>query len=61
MKKPRNPVALADSIDALDLISYCLRFLRLQLPAPPAFLERLREQRLRHIRALRFTISEEHV
>jgi hypothetical protein len=38
-----------------------LRFLRLRIPAPPAFLDRLREQRLRHQRALRHTIGEEAV
>lgn len=61
MKKPRNPVAMMDSVDVLDLIAECLRLLRLKKQATLAFLDRLREQRLRHERALRRIIGTETV
>lgn len=57
--KKRNPVPFMDSVDALDLLTEALRLLRLKLEAPPDFLDRLREQRLRHKRALRFIIGLE--
>lgn len=59
--KRRNPVDRMDSVDALDLISEALRLLRLKLEAGPAFLDRLREQILRHRRALRHVIGVEAV
>lgn len=61
MKKPRNPVPVMDSVEALDLIAESLTLLRTEKPAHPAFLDRLREQRLRHMRALRKVIGEESV
>lgn len=56
-----NKVAVMDSVEALDLISESLRLLRLKKEAPPAFLDRLREQVLRHRRALRNVIGNESV
>lgn len=50
-----------DSVEALDLIAESLTLLRTEKPAHPAFLDRLREQRLRHMRALRKVIGEESV
>lgn len=55
----KNPVAVMDSVDALDLIDASLKMLRDGKPADPAFLDRLREQRLRHRRALRTVIGHE--
>jgi hypothetical protein len=61
MKKPRNPVAMMDSVDALDLLSECFKLLRLKIPAPPDLIDKLREQTLRHRRALRHIIGTESV
>ncbi len=55
----RNPVKVMDSVDALDLIHNSLKLLRDEVPASPAFLDRLREQRLRHKRALCSVIGAE--
>lgn len=59
--KKRNPVVFMDSVDALDLLVESLRLLRLKLEAPPDFLDRLREQILRHQRSLRNIIGMEAV
>lgn len=59
--KKRNPVHFMDSADALDLIAECLRLLRLDKPASLEFLDRLREQILRHKRALRNIIGTEKI
>lgn len=56
---PRNPVRTADSIEALDLIDLSFKLLRDNKPADAAFLDRMREQRLRHRRALRHIIGLE--
>ena len=61
MTKQKNPVHFMDSVEALDLIAEALRLLRLGLEAPPEFLDRLREQRLRHQRALRSIIGADLV
>jgi hypothetical protein len=50
-----------DSVDALDLLAEALRLLRLKLEASPEFLDKLREQILRHRRALRTIIGLEVV
>jgi hypothetical protein len=50
-----------DSVDALDLLAEALRLLRLKLEASPEFLDKLREQILRHRRALRNIIGLEAV
>jgi hypothetical protein len=55
----KNPVSVMDSVDALDLLDESLKLLRDGKPAEPAFLDRVREQRLRHRRALRSIIGHE--
>lgn len=59
--KPRNPVPMMDSVDALDLLAEAFRLLRLRRPADPDFIDRLREQKLRHRRCLRNIIGVESV
>lgn len=64
LRPPKNPVPVMESIDALDLIDQSLKLLRDGKAADPmfhlpAFLDRLREQRLRHRRALRHVIGSE--
>ena len=58
-KRQRSPVAVMDSVDALDIIHTAYKLLRDNLPADRPFLDRMREQRYRHRRALRFIIGEE--
>lgn len=58
-RSPKNPVQVMDSVEALDLIDRSLKMLRDGKPADPFFLDRLREQRLRHRRALRTIIGQE--
>lgn len=48
-----------DSVEALDLMEESFKLLRDRKPAEPAFLDRMREQRLRHGRALRMIIGQE--
>ena len=59
--RPRNPVGLMDSVEALDLIVQSLKLLRDDKPADPGFLDRLREQKLRHRRALKRIIGTESI
>ena len=59
--RKRNPVQFMDSVDALDLLAEALRLLRLKREALPEFLDKLREQILRHRRALRNVIGTESV
>jgi hypothetical protein len=63
MKKQRNPVGVMDSVDALSLLKQCEMVLRLlwRQNKPLALLEKLREQQLRHARALRHVIGTEPV
>lgn len=60
-KRLRSPVHLMDSVEALDIISTAFRLLRDNKPADLSFLDRMREQRLRHRRALRKIIGGEPV
>jgi hypothetical protein len=57
--KKRNPTHFMDSVDALDLLTEALRLLRLKKEASLEFLDKLREQILRHRRALRNVIGAE--
>ncbi len=59
--KKRNPVHFMDSVEASDLIAEALRLLRTKKAASLEFLDRLREQLLRHRRALRNIIGTESV
>jgi hypothetical protein len=47
----RNPVKLMDSVDALDLLARVLPLLR-KTRAEPELIRAVREQKLRHQRAL---------
>lgn len=57
----RNPVNVYDSIEALDLIAQCFELLRKKKEAALDLIDRLREQKLRHARALRHVIGTEAV
>lgn len=50
-----------DSIEALDLIAQCFELLRKKKEAALDLIDRLREQKLRHARALRHVIGTEAV
>lgn len=59
MKKPRNPVDVMNSVDALDLLTRARRFLKLSDNGRlAAFLARMQEQIERHKFALRNVISD---
>lgn len=59
--KKRNPVHFMDSVEASDLIAEALRLLRAKREASFEFMDRLREQLLRHRRALRNIIGLESI
>lgn len=61
MKKPRNPVAVMDSVDALDLIGQCIALIRRMRAKPIELFAKLKEQQLRHKRALRTIIGTEAI
>lgn len=56
----KNPVATADSIDALDLLSRVLPVLH-QAGAPLSLIAEIKEQKLRHQRALVSIIGDEPI
>ena len=57
MKAMKNPVAVMDSVEALDLMIASQRALKTELP--PCIIARLDEQIIRHRRALLPVIWEE--
>ncbi len=59
LKCPKSTVCVMDSVEALDLMDQSLKLLRDKKAAEPSFLDRLREQRHCHRRALRSIIGQE--
>ncbi len=57
----RNPIHHMDSVEALDLLVECKRLFLAKKEASLELLDRLREQILRHRRALRNIIGTEAV
>lgn len=57
--KPRNPVGVMNSVQALDLMHESLRHMRDNKPASPALLAAIRGQIQEHRHALRNIIGNE--